>query len=129
MRSNQRFSNARAPTGLHLGHAAPAASVAPGSLRPPLKSRPTPECSVSSHKVRQCRLSYRGRDFHFVSYEGHPANERRGETAMPAMWYLMGPAKRWPVMEHVPEQPDDEVEKGLLKWLGTQELGLPRREA
>ena len=84
---------------------------------------------MSSHKVRQCRLSFRGRDFHFVSYEGHPANERRGETAMPAMWYLMGPAKRWPVMEHVPDQPDDEVEKGLLKWLGTQELGLPRREA
>ena len=85
--------------------------------------------SVSSHKVRQCRLSYRGRDFHFVSYEGHPANERRGETAMPAMWYLMGPAKRWPVMEHNPDQPDEEVEKGLLKWLSTQELGLPRREA
>ncbi len=84
---------------------------------------------MSSHKVRQCRLSYRGRDFHFVSYEGHPANERRGETAMPAMWYLMGPAKRWPVMEHVADQPDDEVERGLLRWLGTQELGLPRREA
>jgi hypothetical protein len=48
---------------------------------------------------------------------------------MPAMWYLMGPAKRWPVMEHLADQPDDEVEKGLLRWLGTQELGLPRREA
>ena len=84
---------------------------------------------MSSHKVKQCRLSYRGRDFHFVSYEGHPANERRGESAMPAMWYLMGPAKRWPVMEHNPDQPDDEVEKSLLKWLGTQELVGPRRYA
>lgn len=84
---------------------------------------------MSSHKVKQCRLSFRGRDFHFVSYEGHPANERRGEAAMPPMWYLMGPAKRWPVMEHHPDQPDEEVERGLLKWLSTQELGLPRRQA
>ena len=37
---------------------------------------------------------------------------------MPAMWYLMGPAKRWPVMEHNPDQPDDEVEKGLLEVAG-----------
>jgi hypothetical protein len=84
---------------------------------------------VSSYKVRQCRLSYRGRDFHFVSYEAHRGNERRGESAMPAMWYLMGPAKRWPVMEDHPEQSDHEVETGLLAWLGAQELGLPRRDA
>jgi hypothetical protein len=82
---------------------------------------------VSSHKVRQCRLSYRGRDFHFVSYEGQPANVRRGEPAMPPMWYLMGPAKRWPVMEHDPDQPDAEVELLLLEWLRTQDLGLPGR--
>src|SRR5919106_1080375 len=120
--------NAKPRTGLHLSPAAPAASVA--ARQPvPTASRPTRESSVSSHKVRQCRLSYRGRDFHFVSYEGHPANERRGETAMPAMWYLMGPAKRWPVMEHNPDHPDHQEGKGLLKWLGTQELGLPRREA
>ena len=84
---------------------------------------------MSSHKVRQCHLHYRGRSYHFVSYEGHPANERRGEAAMPPMWYLMGPAKRWPVMEHDPGQPDEEVEMRLLEWLGTQDLGLPRRPA
>jgi hypothetical protein len=48
---------------------------------------------------------------------------------MPPMWYLMGPAKRWPVMEHDPGQPDEEVEMRLLEWLGTQDLGLPRRQA
>ena len=56
---------------------------------------------MSSYKVEQRRLSFRGRDFHFVSYEGRPANERRGEEASPPMWYLMGPAKRWPVMPQV----------------------------
>lgn len=83
---------------------------------------------MSTHKVRQCRLSYHGRDFHFVTYEARPANERRGEAAMPSMWYLMGPAKRWPVMEHDPDQPESEVKVRLLAWLGGQDLGLPRRE-
>jgi hypothetical protein len=82
---------------------------------------------VSTPRVRQCRLSYRGRDFHFVSYDGHPANARRGEPETPPMWYLMGPAKRWPVMEHDPQQSDDEVELQLLTWLGAQDLGPPRR--
>jgi hypothetical protein len=47
---------------------------------------------------------------------------------MPSMWYLMGPAKRWPVMEHDPDQPESEVKLRLLAWLGGQDLGLPRRE-
>ena len=46
---------------------------------------------------------------------------------MPPMWYLMGPAKRWPVMEHDPDQPDTEVELRLRAWLGTQDLGLTGR--
>jgi hypothetical protein len=81
--------------------------------------------NVSSYKVEQRRLSYRGRDFHFVSYEGRPANERRGEPAQPPMWYLMGPAKRWPVMLHVAGQPDEEVERGLREWLADQEFSRP----
>ena len=65
----------------------------------------------------------RGRDFHFVTYDGHPANERRGEAATPPMWYLMGPAKRWPVMPHVVGQPDEEIERGMMEWLNSQGLG------
>jgi hypothetical protein len=77
---------------------------------------------VSSYKVEQRRLSFRGRDFHFVSYEGRPANERRGEEASPPMWYLMGPAKRWPVMPQVLGQPDEDVDRALLGWLTRQEF-------
>jgi hypothetical protein len=78
---------------------------------------------LSTYKVEQRRVRYRGRDFHFVSYDGHPANERRGELAAPAMWYLMGPGKRWAVMPQVVGQPDDEIERALLGWLRAQGLG------
>lgn len=79
---------------------------------------------MSSYKVEQHRVTYRGRHFHFVSYEGHPANERRGEPAVPPMWYLMGPGKRWPVMPQVAGQSDDEVARALVGWLADHGLGL-----
>jgi len=78
---------------------------------------------VSSYKIEQRRVSYRGRDFHFVSYDRQPPNERRGEPEVPPMWYLMGPGKRWPVMPQVPGQTDEEVEHSLVGWLKAQGLG------
>jgi hypothetical protein len=85
------------------------------------------EPPVSSHKPEQRHLFVRGRDFHFVTYDGQPANERRGEAAVPPMWFLMGPAKRWPVMPHVVGQSDEDVEKAMMSWLTAQGLGrLPK---
>ncbi len=78
---------------------------------------------MSGYKVEQRRVSFRGRDFHFVSYDGQAANGRRGEPALPPMWYLMGPGKRWPVMPQVVGQADDEVEHALVGWLETQGFG------
>jgi hypothetical protein len=80
---------------------------------------------VSSYKVEQRRVTYRGRDFHFVSYDGQPADARRGQEAVPPMWYLMGPGKRWPVMEQTVGQTDEEVERGLVGWLKQQGLSRP----
>jgi hypothetical protein len=77
---------------------------------------------MSHYKVEQRRVTYRGRDFHFVSYDGHPANTRRDEAAVLPMWYLMGPGKRWPVMPQVVGQADDELERALLDWLKKQRL-------
>lgn len=84
---------------------------------------------MSSFKVEQHRFTSGGRTFHFVSYDSVPANERRGEAAIPAMWYLMGPAKRWPVMPHVAGQPEGEVEEALRQWVDDQGLGGRRRGA
>jgi hypothetical protein len=94
-------------------------------VHPPPAARLDPHWRtvVSSYKVEQCRIHYRGRDFHFVSYDGHPANERRAELAAPPMWYLMGPGRRWPVMPHVLGQPVAEVERALVAWLRDQGLG------
>jgi hypothetical protein len=102
-----------------------------GSARVPHRvSRAKPssrEPPVSSYKVEQCRVTYCGRNFHFVSYDHQPANERRGDPALPAMWYLMGPGKRWPVMPQIVGQADDDVERALVGWLQAQGLGRPTR--
>jgi hypothetical protein len=72
---------------------------------------------MSSFKVEQRRLLYRGREFHFVSYEGRAANERRGDPAEPPMWYLMAEGKRRAVMPHVVGDDPAMVERALLHWL------------
>lgn len=90
---------------------------------PILRMSPFPEHSVSSYKVEQRRLSYRGREFHFVSYEARAANERRGEPAIPPMWYLMNEGKRRPVLPHVPGQEVVELDLALLRWVDEQVFG------
>ena len=77
---------------------------------------------MSQNKVEQQHVSHAGRDFHFVSYEAQPANEKKKEVAVPPMWYLMGPARRWPVMPHFPGQAEAEVVRGLVAWLKEQGL-------
>jgi hypothetical protein len=78
---------------------------------------------VSSHKVEQRRLSHRGREFHFVSYDAQVANERRGVEAVPPMWYLMIEGKRRPVLPHVPGQELVELDGALLRWVDEQVFG------
>lgn len=75
-----------------------------------------------SYKVEQCHVRTSGRVFHFVSYDGEPANEKRGIAAMPAMWYLMGPGKRWPVMPQIAGQEPEAIESALLRWVIAQGL-------
>ena len=77
---------------------------------------------MTSYKIEQQHVHHGGRDFHFVTYDATPANEKKGESAVPMMWYLMGPARRWAVMPHVVGQPEAEVVKGLTGWLREQGL-------
>ena len=112
--------------------ASPHPVVGSARMHPPPIARPDP-CSVSlplsSYKVEQFRVRYSGRDFHFVSYDGHPANERRGEPAAPPMWYLMGPGRRWPVIPQVIGQPVAEIERALVAWLRDQGVGRAGKPA
>lgn len=84
---------------------------------------------MASFKIEQRRLNFRGRDYHFVSYEGKPAHERRGELAEPPMWCLMNEGKRRPVMPHTAGQDAAEVDRALLHWvaqtIGTEMAPAP----
>jgi hypothetical protein len=80
---------------------------------------------MSSYKTDQHRLVYRGRTFHFVSYEAHQANPRTGEAAMPATWFLMCAGKRWPVIAQIPDQDPDLVVAALIRWLDHHVFGAP----
>lgn len=80
---------------------------------------------MSSYRSEQRRLTHRGREFHFVSYEGRPANERRGESALPPMWYLMSEGKRSPVMSQVPGQEPAALDRALIGWLDEHVFGGP----
>lgn len=75
---------------------------------------------MASYKNEQRRLHYRGRDFHFVSYDAVPADERRDQEAVPSMWYLMNEGKRWPVIPHVAGQDLEELDEALLQWVSEE---------
>lgn len=75
---------------------------------------------MSTYKIDQRHLNHRGRVFHFVSYEGQPANPRKEEPAVEPTWYLMGPGRRWQVMPQQAAQPADDVDRCLIEWLDEQ---------
>jgi hypothetical protein len=72
---------------------------------------------MPAYKPDQRHLSHRGRSFHFVSYEGRPANPKKELAAVGPAWFLMGPAKRWRVMSQVDDQSETEIERRLIAWL------------
>ncbi len=84
---------------------------------------------MSVHKPEQHRFSLHGRDLHFVSYESTPANEKRKQEAVPAMWYLMSEGKRHPVMLHVIGQSPEELDRELRHWAEENAFGAaPSRQ-
>jgi len=84
---------------------------------------------MSGYKTDQRRLVHRGREFHFVSYEGHLANPGRGVDAMPATWFLMNGGKRWAVMPQVPDQEAGDLETHFTTWLDQHVFsGVPKAQ-
>jgi hypothetical protein len=66
------------------------------------------------------RFTYRGRPFHFVSYEAQSANPRKNQPAMPATWYLLSSGNRWPAIPLEVGRTDEELDAQLSKWLDTE---------
>jgi len=67
--------------------------------------------------VEQRRLMYRGREFHFVSYEGLPANVKRAQPATEPAWWLMSAGTRWEVMPFQPGRDEHELDRAFAAWL------------
>lgn len=72
---------------------------------------------MSGYKTTQHRVLHRGREFHFVSYEGQPANVRAGTDATPAAWYLMVAGKRMAVMPELGDQEAELLTQAFTRWL------------
>ncbi len=78
---------------------------------------------MPAFKPEQRHLNVRGRAFHFVSYEGHAADPKRGRALTPAMWYLMVEGRRCPVIPYEPGQSAPDLDAALLGWVEDNALG------
>ena len=76
---------------------------------------------MSSYVIEQRRVAHKGRDFHFVSYEGEV--NKASKSQGPPMWYLMSSGKRWQVMEQVRGQAVEEIDVMLARWLDKHIFG------
>lgn len=81
---------------------------------------------VTRHAVEQRRLMYHGREFHFVSYDGLPANAKRAQAATDPAWWLMSAGTRWEVMPFQPGQAQEELDRGFTAWLDANVFRSPR---
>lgn len=84
---------------------------------------------MSAFKSQQRHLEIQGRTFHFVSYEGQPANVRRNEEAQPPMWYLMVAGRRFAAFPCDATQDLEQVDRALLAWAEANAVGPALEEA
>ena len=80
---------------------------------------------MSRPLVQQRRLRYRGRDFHFVSYGGLPANAKQGRPATEPAWWLMSAGTRWEVMPVDPVREEEELDRAFTAWLDAHVFRSP----
>jgi hypothetical protein len=77
---------------------------------------------MSGYRTQQHRLIRRGRTFHFVSYEGQPADMKRLQPEMPPTWYLMLAGKRWIVGPQHAESVGADLDREFGEWLDAHVL-------
>ena len=69
------------------------------------------------YRTEQRFVTHRGREFHFVSYEGQPADPRKSLDATPPSWYLLNAAKRWVVLPQIADESEEDTDRRLVDWL------------
>jgi hypothetical protein len=80
---------------------------------------------MSKLVVEQRRLRHRGREFHFVSYEGLPANVKRGQAATLPAWWLMSAGTRFEVMPFQPGPDATALDRDFMAWLDANVFATP----
>lgn len=78
---------------------------------------------LGQYRVEQRRLTHRGRDFHFVSYDAQNADPARGLPAKGPTWYLMNEGARWAAVPHDPDQDPEALDRQLVRWLDEHVFG------
>jgi len=78
---------------------------------------------MSRPTVEQRRLQYRGREFHFVSYDGLPANAKRAQLATAPAWWLMSAGTRWEVMPFHSGDDEASLDRAFMAWLDANVFG------
>jgi hypothetical protein len=76
--------------------------------------------SLGSYKVEQRQILYRGRVFHFVSYEDPRV---QAVPAVPhqltpsATWFLMSAGTRWGAVPQIASEEPQDTDRRLVQWL------------
>jgi hypothetical protein len=71
---------------------------------------------MPAFKPQQRHIVIQDREFHFVSYDKIPADEKRDREAVPAMWYLMVEGRRCEVFPCDDSMDVEEVDAALTVW-------------
>jgi hypothetical protein len=72
---------------------------------------------VTAYRNQQRRLKHRGREFHFVSYDGQPADVKTARPASQSMWFLIASGKRWVSVPFEAGQDEVGLDQALVGWL------------
>lgn len=74
---------------------------------------------MSTYRTEQYRFRHRGRWFHFVSYEGRPADPKLELADLTPGWFLMYAGKRWWVSPQRTDTAPAELDRHFAEWLET----------
>lgn len=78
---------------------------------------------MAGYQPKQRFITHRGREFHFVSYEGTRADPRRNVAATPPTWFLLSAGKRWAATPQIADQCDSDLDAELIAWLEANVFG------
>jgi hypothetical protein len=75
--------------------------------------------SLGMYKVQQRQILYRGRVFHFVSYEDPRVQAVPNQLPLrpSATWFLMSAGTRWGVVPQIASEEPEDTDRRLVQWL------------